>query len=227
MTFHRQRRPHVEADVAPGLTPGAAALLSERQRFNGAVLGLLSDFVSTDQDAAELAERLLGEWMHAVLVRDHSSVEAIRQWHAENQPGALVLLPVDSGPRIPGNGPPRGSGPLEARLKAEGPAAPWVDALLSGSEVLDRRGHALRRASGAILLAGTTGSGGPLRRRAEIGRLESEIAQQEAVGLTVCASLAATELQLAELERTAAEAGAKRSTGSLRSGRTRRERSKT
>jgi chromosome segregation protein len=187
-----------------GLAPGAAALLSERARFNGAVLGPLSDFVSTDQDAAELAERLLGEWMHAVLVRDDSSVEAIRAWHSQAQPGALVLLPVDSGPRTHPNGP----GPLETQLHASGPAAPWVEALLSGSEILDRRGHALRRASGAILLAGAAGSGGPLKRRAEIGGLEADIKQQEQARVGVSAALAASELRLGELERTATIAAA-------------------
>jgi chromosome segregation protein len=203
LTTRRAALEELERDRV-GLAPGAAALLSERQRFNGAVLGPLSDFVSTDQDAAELAERLLGEWMHAVLVRDHASVEAIRQWHSSAQPGALVLLPVDSGPRTQPNGP----GPLEARLRAAGPAGPWVEALLSGSEILDRRGHALRRASGAILLAGAGGSGGPLRRRAEIGGLQTEIEQQEQSRLAVSAALAESELKLAELERSAAEAAA-------------------
>lgn len=201
LTTRRAALEELERDRV-GLAPGAAALLSERQRFNGAVLGPLSDFVSADQDAAELAERLLGEWMHAVLVRDNTSVEAIRQWHADAQPGAVVLLPVDSGPRTHSNGP----SPLESRLRAEGPAARWVEALLSGSEVLDRRGHALRRASGAILLAGAVGSGGPLRRRAEIGGLETEIGQQESNRNSVTAALAATETRLTEQEREAAAA---------------------
>jgi chromosome segregation protein len=187
-----------------GLAPGAASLLAERQRFNGAVLGPLSDYISADRDAAELAERLLGEWMHAILVRDESAVDAIRQWHAEAQPGAVVLLPVDSGPRTQGNG----DSPLESRLRAEGPAARWVEALLSGSEVLDAQGRALRRASGAILLAGSAGSGGPLRRRAEIGALEAEIEQQQEVHGTVSFALSATELRLAERERAAALAAA-------------------
>jgi chromosome segregation protein len=161
-----------------GLAPGAQALLAARSRFvDGAVLGPLSDFISTDRDAAELAERLLGDWIHAVLVRDENAIQAIRTWHAEAEPGALVLLPVDPGPRLPDSGP----GPLEARLRAEGPAAQWVHALLSGSEFLDGRGHALRRPSGAILLAGAQGPTGPLRRRAEIAGLSKEIGDRRAM----------------------------------------------
>lgn len=201
LTTRRAALEELERDRV-GLAPGAAALLSERQRFNGAVIGPLSDYISADQDAAELAERLLGEWMHAILVRDTSAVEAIRRWHSEVQPGAVALLPVDSGPRTQANGP----SPLESRMRAEGPAARWVDALLSGSEVLDAQGRALRRASGAILLAAPAGTGGPLRRRAEIGALETEIGQQQEVHGMVSFALSATELRLAERERAAAEA---------------------
>src|SRR5262249_38351522 len=51
LTTRRAALEELERDRV-GLAPGAAALLSERQRFNGAVLGPLSDFVSADQDAA-------------------------------------------------------------------------------------------------------------------------------------------------------------------------------
>ena len=156
------------------------------------MLGPLSDYISADRDAAELAERLLGEWMHAILVRDQETVDAIRYWHAESQPGALVLLPVDSGPRTPVDG----ASPLQAHLHAEGPATRWVEALLGGSEALDGRGHALRRASGAILLAGSSGGSGPLRRRAEIGGLVGDIDQQDAELTQVRSALAATEARL-------------------------------
>src|SRR5439155_6336307 len=125
LTSRRAALEELERDRV-GLAPAAAPLLSERPRFSGAFIGPLSDYLSADQDAAELAERLLGEWMHAVLVRDQSAVEAIRQWHVAAQAGAVVLLPVDSGPRIQGNG----DSPLQARLRAEGPAAGWVEALL-------------------------------------------------------------------------------------------------
>ena len=201
LTTRRAALEELERDRV-GLAPAAAALLAARSRFNGAVLGPLSDHISADRDAAELAERLLGEWMHAVLVRDQDAVEAIRQWHAEVQPGALVLLPVDSGPR----GAVNGKSPLETQLRADGPALRWVDALLGGSEVMDQRGHALRRASGAVILAAAAGTSGPLRRRAEIGGLGTEIEQQERASSEVTAALDATGVRLAQAERAATEA---------------------
>jgi chromosome segregation protein len=201
LTTRRAALEELERDRV-GLAPGAAALLAARDRFAGAVLGPLSDHISTDRDAAELAERLLGEWMHAVLVRDAAAVDAIRRWHAETEPGALVLLPTDSGPRTPSSGP----SPLQAQLRAEGPAARWVEALLGGAEVLDGRGHALRRASGAIVLAGAGSASGPLRRRAEIGGLGFDIEHQEGALTVVTAALAATEIRLAQVEGAAAEA---------------------
>ncbi len=199
LTTRRAALEELERDRV-GLAPGAATLLAARERFNGGVLGPLSDYINADRDAAELAERLLGEWMHAILVRDQDAVEAIRYWHADAQPGALVLLPADTGPRTPADG----LSPLQAHLRAEGPAARWVDALLGGSEALDGRGHALRLASGAILLAGSSGGSGPLRRRAEIGGLGGDIDQQEAALTAVRAALAGTEARLLELERGAA-----------------------
>jgi chromosome segregation protein len=187
-----------------GLAPGAAALLEARGRFDGAVLGPLSDFVSTDAEAAELAERLLGEWMHAVLVRDDAGIEAIRLWHAETQPGALLLLPVEPGPRRNGDG----RSPLDRRLRADPPADRWVEALLSGSELMDARGQALRRPSGAVLLAGAPTAHGPLRRRAEIHGLAEEIGRKEAEQQGAIERLALAERQLVELERDAGSAQA-------------------
>ncbi|MGH7629878.1 MAG: hypothetical protein ACREOF_10960, partial [Gemmatimonadales bacterium] len=152
-----------------GLAPGAAALLDARERFDGGVLGPLSDFVSTAREHAELAERLLGDWTHAVLVRDLATVDAVRAWHAETQPGALVLLPVEPGPAIPAQ-----AEPADLRFRAEGAAAAWVRAALAGSQVLDTAGHVLRRASGAIFLGGAAAPSGPLRRRAELSSLANE-----------------------------------------------------
>ena len=150
-----------------GLAPAAAALLAVRERFDGGVLGPLSDFVSTERQDAELVERLLGDWMHAVIVRDEATVAAVRGWHAEQQPGALVLLPLDPGPV---GGPER---PLDGRLRVEEPAAAWVRAATAGSEVLDEGGRVLRRASGAIFLSGAgapTGTAPPARRAGRPGR---------------------------------------------------------
>jgi chromosome segregation protein len=158
-----------------GLAPAAQALLQARERFGGAVLGPLSDFVATDRKDAELAERLLGEWMHAVLVRDLASIPAIQAWHAEHRPGALVLLPVDPGPAI--GGAPH---PVLARLRADGPAVEWVSAALAGSEMLDSAGLVLRRASGAVFLAAAQQSG-PLRRRAELETLGHDVGAAQEV----------------------------------------------
>ena len=97
MTARRQALEELERDRV-GLAPAAAALLAVRDRSTAACSGPLSDFVSTGRQDAELAERLLGDWMHAVLVRSEDTVKAIQAWHAEQQPGALVLLPLDPGP---------------------------------------------------------------------------------------------------------------------------------
>src|SRR5205814_1540872 len=103
---------------------------------------------------AQLAEQLLGEWLQAVLVRDDAAVEAVRQWHQRTEPGPLVLLPCAPGPRRTADG-----HPLADELRVDGPAAAWVRALLAGHEVLDG-GRALRRANGAVYLAGAA-RGGP------------------------------------------------------------------
>src|SRR3989449_8304223 len=149
-----------------GLAPAAQALLKIRNRFGeGMVVGPLADFVRTSRRDAELAERLLGEWLHAVLVRDASVIEAISAWHAETQPGPLVLLPCVPGPRLDADG-----HPLKDELRVEGPAAAWVRALLAGHEVIGA--GALRRANGAVLLdSGTPAPGGPLQPAAELEAL--------------------------------------------------------
>ena len=149
-----------------GLAPAAQALL--KAKLPG-VLGPLADFVRTSRRDAELAERLLGEWLHAVLVRDASDIETIRAWHAEQQPGPLVLLPSVPGPRLGADG-----HPLRDELRVDGPAAAWVRALLAGHEVLGT--GALRRANGAVFLdSSAPAAGGPLQRRAELEALEKEV----------------------------------------------------
>src|SRR5205814_194912 len=149
------------------LAPGAQALLRDKAQFGDVVLGPLSDFVRTDRRDAQLAEQLLGEWLHAVLVRDDAAVEAVRQWHERTRPGPLVLLPCAPGPRRTADG-----HPLADELRVDGPAAAWVRALLAGHEVLDG-GRALRRANGAVVLTGAA-AGGPLEGRAELERHEVE-----------------------------------------------------
>jgi chromosome segregation protein len=183
-----------------GLAPGAAALLAARERFDGGVLGPLSDFVSTERQDAELVERLLGDWMHAVIVRDEATVATVRGWHAEHQPGALVLLPLDPGPV---GGADRG---LDGRLRVEGPAADWVRAATAGSEVLDEGGRVLRRASGAIFLSGAGAPTGPLRRRAELADLAAETTRASEALADAIAALETTMSSLAEREAALADA---------------------
>jgi chromosome segregation protein len=184
-----------------GLAPAAAALLAARDRFDGGILGPLSDFVSTGQADAELAERLLGDWMHAVLVRDRDTVHAVQSWHAELQPGSLVLLPLEPGPALTGDG-----ALLDQRLHAEGPAAGWVRAALAGSEVLDPTGRVLRRASGAIFLSGAAAPSGPLRRRAELAALGQDVDRHGAALAAAEAALQETSARLAEREQALAAA---------------------
>ena len=200
MTARQQALEELERDRV-GLAPGAAALLAARDGFEGGVLGPLSDFVSTDRHDAELAERLLGEWMHAVLVRDRETVGAIQSWHAEHQPGALVLLPVAPGPLTPFD-----AQAFDDRVRAQGPAVGWIRAALAGSEVLDDAGRVLRRASGAIFLSGAGAPSGPLRRRAELASLVQEVSQTETSVAAAEESLRVTVARLAEREKLLAEA---------------------
>jgi len=190
-----------------GLAPAAQALLKARAQFGDAVIGPLSDFVRTSRRDAVLAEQLLGEWLHAVLVRDAAAVDAIRRWHEQAQPGPLVLLPSVPGPRLASDG-----HPLSDDLRVDGPAAAWVRALLAGHEVLDGggegRGRALRRANGAVFLAGSTPTaGGPLERRAELESLAQDVRDAEARRDTGAATLERTLADLTDAEAALAAAG--------------------
>jgi len=202
MSARRHALEELERDRV-GLAPAAAALLAAREQFGDAILGPLSDFMGTTQSDAELAERLLGDWVHAILVRDTGSLPAIQAWHADTQPGTLVLLPAHPGPRDPG-----GAQPLEHRLRADGPAAAWVRAILAGSEVLDATGRVLRRANGAIYLGGATAPSGPLRRRADLEALSAELATANLTLATTTASLEETVRRLAEVETSLEQANA-------------------
>ncbi len=200
MAARRNALEELERDRV-GLAPAAAALLAARDQFGGGVLGPLSDYVTTGREDAELAERLLGDWMHAVLVQDADTVRAIQAWHADHQPGALVLLPLDPGPQIAGEG-----SVLDQRLRVEGPAAGWVRAALAGSEVIDGSGRVLRRASGAIFLSGAGAPSGPLRRRAELASLVLDVDRAEAAVTAAEGALQHTVADLAARERALAEA---------------------
>ncbi len=155
-----------------GLAPAARALLGARERFGaGAVLGPLSDFLRTPAAGARLAERRLADWLHAVLVRDLETVEAVRAWHRAEL-GPLLLLPLAPGPARPGDG------EMPQGMTVDDAARAWVAALLGDTSPLDDHGTALRRANGAVLLAGSDGAG-PLSRRAELDGLVRELGEAE------------------------------------------------
>jgi chromosome segregation protein len=156
-----------------GMAPAAARLLHHRAEFGeGAIVGPLSDYISTDQEAAALVERYLGPTVHAVIVRDAAAADAVREWHRRASPGPLLLLPLDA------LGGDEESVPdaLAVKIDAAQPARGWVRALLGkvrpmgdGSAFLDSRG--------AVFLPGAAGGAGPLRRRAELFALKSELAK--------------------------------------------------
>ncbi len=202
VTARRDALAELERDRV-GLAPAAQALLKHRAQFGDAVIGPLSDFVRTSRTDAALAEQLLGEWLHAVLVRDNAAVDAIRHWHEQAQPGPLVLLPSVPGPRAAADGQPLTDG-----VRADGPAAAWVRALLSGHEVLDGGGgRALRRANGAVFLTGTAAAGGPLERRAELDALTQEARDTESRRNGAAATLERTLGELTAAEAAFAAAG--------------------
>jgi len=185
-----------------GLAPAAAALLEQRERFGkGAVLGPLSDFVRASRDDAAETEHVLGEWLHAVLVRDHAACDAVHAWHRETAPGPLLLLPVAPGP-VGGD-----TGEINTKVRGEGDAVAWVARLLAGARPFAPAGDAIIRSNGAIYLPGPLTAGGPLRRRAEVealtddaNRLADDLAEQERT-LTA----AGERLAMMEAEAVAAE----------------------
>jgi chromosome segregation protein len=159
-----------------GLAPAAARLLRDKEKFGeGAILGPLSDFLGADQETALLVERFLGATVHAVLIRDHTVAEQVRHWHADANPGPLLLLPLDSLAVNGGNG---NGDTLASHVQAAAPAAAWARALLGGARTVEG-GTAFIDSRGAIWLPGATAGPGPLRRRAELFELRSEFAASE------------------------------------------------
>jgi len=208
-----------------GLAPAAAALLETRARFgDGAILGPLSDFVTAGRDDAAEAEHVLGEWLHAVLVRDLAVCDAVHAWHRETAPGPLLLLPVESGPHgvrssvfgevstvfdtmepsTDGRAP--NTGILADRVEGEGAAQAWVAALLEGARPFAPAGDAIIRSNGAVYLPGPLTAGGPLRRRAEVEALSDDATRLEADLAEQARMLLAAAERLARMEEGAASA---------------------
>jgi chromosome segregation protein len=131
-----------------GMAPAARALLAAREEFGeGAILGPLSDYLSLSPEEARVTERLLADWLQAVLVRDEATIEAVTTWHAR-------------------------ANPLELSVTA--PAERWVATLLSGNRAQDAEGRLVRRANGAVYLPGAEATG-PLSRRAELEDLGRQL----------------------------------------------------
>jgi len=177
-----------------GLAPAARRLLGARDEFGaGAVLGPLSDFLHASQTEAGLVERLFGDWLHAVIVRD-DAIGAVRAWHAAQDPGPLVLLPA--------SGPTGIGGAAGPQVTADGPAAAWARALLAGHDILDAGGQAIRRPNGAVVLTGGKVGSGLLARRADLEAVRGEVARRR----DAAAALEAQQTAAAEAHGSAAVA---------------------
>jgi chromosome segregation protein len=185
-----------------GLAPAAARLLKERGIFGeGAIVGPLSDFISTDANSAVLVERFLGATENAVLVRDRAVAEAVRAWHASAEPGPLLLLPID--PVLEQESAAvNGDGGLSGLVEASSPASGWVRTLL-GRVASMENGTAFVDARGAIWLPAAEAGPGPLRRRAEISELKQAVANSAAARQTAAATAELERASLASAERSA------------------------
>ncbi|MGI9077567.1 MAG: chromosome segregation protein SMC [Gemmatimonadaceae bacterium] len=184
-----------------GLAPAAARLLKDSKRFgDGAILGPLSDFLSSSASSAILLERYLGATVHAVLVRDRAVADAVRLWHTENNPGSLLLLPLDA---QPDSSP--GISALSALADALDPARGWARVLLDGV-VAEDSGMAFVDSRGAVWLPGSGGGEGPLRRRAELAASRTELDAREMERAYASAGLERARVKLAEAEYQAAAA---------------------
>jgi chromosome segregation protein len=187
-----------------GLAPAAAKLLRDKSQFGeGSVIGPLSDFISTDATSASLVERFLGATVHAVLVKDRDTADAIRAWHAATNPGPLLLLPVDSIPvsQADDDSPDE----LSKLVRSESPAAHWVKALLGRVKPIEN-GTGFVDSRGAIWLPANVAGPGPLRRRAEIGESRRDLAQAEASRASAAEHATAVRSTLDAAESAAAAA---------------------
>ena len=151
-----------------GLAPAARLLLQQRDKIGGdKIYGPLSDFLATTEASVKFAERVLGDWLHAVLVEDEETVKIVRKWHAETKPGPLMLLPVRPGPKSQSD---QGT---HDHFQASAPAVEWVVALTAENKALDPSGSTILRSNGAIFLPESGGPGGPLARKTELETVRS------------------------------------------------------
>ena len=180
-----------------GLAPAAAKLLDERSSFDdGAILGPISDFVSTSAESALLLERFLGSNLHAILVRDNAAAEAVRLWHARTSPGPLLLLPLDVA-HAPDDG---AAEPLVGLADVAEPAREWLRVLLHAVKPLGS-GEAYVDGRGAVWLPGNATGRGPLRRRAELRAVGVELQGAEAAREAAAERADAAQLAVADADR--------------------------
>lgn len=163
-----------------GLAPAAAKLLEARETFGeGAILGPISDFISTESSSAAVVERFLGANVHAVLVRNREVADQVREWHAQNNPGSLLLLPIEGveGLQDPSSGTLDGDLAESVRSSSES-ATRWVQILLGKVKSVGD-GTAFLDARGAMWLPAAAAGPGPLRRRAELKDISAALATAE------------------------------------------------
>jgi len=186
-----------------GLAPAAARLLRERERFGAdAVLGPLSDFIGADAAVAAQVERFLGPTVHAVVVRDRRAADAVRAWHAETQPGALLLLPLDA---LAEAGVSVDPSDLLAHVRAGGAAAGWIRALL-GKVRATADGAGFVDSRGAVWLPARDTGAGPLARRAELDTLRGSLVTLDARRAAVQARAQQVHDEAVRAETAAAQA---------------------
>src|SRR5262249_28001500 len=124
--------------------------------------------------------------------------DAVRAWHAEANPGPLLLLPLDAmteeaaGEMMPDA--------LAHLVRANAPASAWVRSLLGHVHSVDD-GRAFVDARGAVWLPGSTAGPGPLRRRAELAELRTDLEALELARQEASAAADRKREALAESER--------------------------
>ena len=147
MSARRHALEELERDRV-GLAPAAAALLAAREQFGDAILGPLSDFMGTTQSDAELAERLLGDWVHAILVRDTgAAARPSRPGTPKPSPARCSCcrpIRVRATPAVPSRW-SIGSGPKGPRPRGSGPS--WPDRKFSTPPVACSGGPTARSIS--------------------------------------------------------------------------------
>ena len=220
------------------LPEAVAELLKDRNAIPG-LHGALSEFMEASADWASAVESHLGPYLHGVVVRDWSAVQAVEAWlERRGGEGGILVLPLDPGP-LPG--PAEADAPLMRHVDAKGAGAAWVKALLAGVGVpaggelaprphpwVDAEGRRQDRWGGVYV--GGAASEGLLSRRAELRTLREEVEAleedraraQEAVGelgdaaADAFAQVNALRRSLSDAESTRREAEADRTSAEAR-----------